>query len=221
MKSISDNDFNLIEDFISGCLTPEDNNTFKEKLKSDAEFAKEYNYRIKMQEYWNDAVVYETTKTEVTNYFRKKKKNRRIFISMLSSAAVIILFGTSIIFIPQISQHHCNKSLVSSERDTTKKIFSPLLDKKPKKGTMYMEPPIYNECDTLFIDRRDDFPKRGTISLIRIENKDKVLKIVLKPEMDLISIPLMGIKPGEYKWNIEGTIFSGNIIIKKSSELKK
>ncbi|MFA5849560.1 MAG: S24/S26 family peptidase [Bacteroidales bacterium] len=221
MKSISDNDFNLIEDFLSGSLSQEDIKLFKEKLKSDAEFAKEYNFRIKLQEYWNDAEVYQTTKIEVTNYFRNKKKNRRILVSMLSAAAVIILFGTSIKFIPQLRQQYFNNSSISSERNSTTNLLTPLIDKKPEKGNQYMSPPLYNDNDTLFIKRKDDFPKRGTIYLIRIENKEKVFKKVLEPEQDLISIPLIGIKPGEYKWIIEGTIFSGNIIIEDNSQLKK
>lgn len=221
MKSISDNNFNLIEDFLSGSLSQEDIKLFKEKLNSDAEFAKEYNFRIKIQEYWNDAAVYEATKIEVTNYFRNKKKNRRILISILSAAATIIMLGSSIIFIPQLRQQYFNNSSISSAMDSTTNLLSPLLENKPEKGNLYMAPPLYNEIDTLFINRTDGFPKRGTLYLIRIENNVKVYKKVLEPEQDLISIPLIGIKPGEYKWIIEGTIISGNIIIEDNSELKK
>jgi hypothetical protein len=212
MNKLTDKDFNLIEDFISGILSPDEEKKFRERLEKDTALAREYNFRLKIKKYWNDAETYTTTKDKVEHVidFEKKKKNKWLVWGI--AASIVILVGISILFYPRLKSHE--PGLANVNKDSVSQLETPLfMEKQPKKGKLYTLPLTFTSKDTLLIQRKPDFPDSGIISLIDQENHKKVLKMEYSRQVDSILIPLSGIAPGDYQWEINGTSYSGSFRI--------
>jgi hypothetical protein len=215
MNKLTDKDFNLIEDYISGILSSDEEKNFKERLGKDTALAREYKFRLKIKKYWNDAETYKTTKDKIGHViaFKKKKKNKRLVWTI--AASIVVLIGISILFYPQIKTHETR--LADKTPDSVSREGVPLyMEKQPEKGRLYTLPLTFSSKDTLLIQRKPDFPGSGMVSLIEQENHKEVLKMEYSRKIDSILIPLSGIAPGNYQWNIKGTSYSGSFQIQKN-----
>lgn len=212
MNKLTDKDFNLIEDFISGILSPEEEKEFRERLEKDNTLLEEYNFRTKIKKYWNDAETYSTTKDEIKQVisFEKKKRNNRLVWSI--AASVVILFGISVLIYPKLNVNEPGFAEMKTDSVTQKE--SPLyIEKQPEKGNLYTLPLTFSPKDTLLIIRKPDFPALGTVSLIEQENHMEIFELDFSQRTDSILIPLSGIAPGDYQWKINGTSYSGDFRI--------
>lgn len=214
MNKLTDKDFNLIEDFISGILSPEEEKKFRERLGKDTALAREYKFRLEIKKYWNDAETYKTTKDKIGHViaFKKKKKNKRLVWTI--AASIVVLIGISILFYPQIKLNEPN--LANKTPDSVAQKDTPLyMEKQPEKGKLYTLPLTFSTKDTLLIQRKPDFPDTGIVSLIEQENHKEVLKMEYSRKIDSILVPLSGIAPGNYQWKINGTSYSGSFRIQE------
>jgi hypothetical protein len=216
MNKLTDKDFNLIENFISGILSPEEEKKFRQRLKKDNKLLKEYNFRTKIKKYWNDAEKYSATKDEIKQVisFEKKKRNNRLVWSI--AASIVILVGISILFYPQIKLNESN--LADMTPDSVAQKGTPLyMGKQPEKGKLYTLPLTFTTKDTLLIQRKPDFPASGTVSLIEQENHKEIFEMDFSQRTDSILIPLSEIAPGDYRWKINGTSYSGSFRIQEDN----
>jgi hypothetical protein len=216
MNKLTDKDFNLIEDFISGILSSDEEKKFRERLGKDTSLAREYNFRLKIKKYWNDAEKYSATKDEIKQVisFEKKKRNNRLVWSI--AASIVILVGISILFYPQIKTHEL--SMVDKTPDSVSREGMPLyMEKQPEKGKLYTLPLTFTTKDTLLIQRKPDFPASGTVSLIEQENHKEIFEMDFSQRTDSILIPLSGIAPGDCRWKINGTSYSGSFRIQEDN----
>lgn len=215
MKTLNNKDFNLIEDFISGNLSPDENKKFRERLNTDENLDKAYHFRTKIAQYWNDAESYEKTKRHVKELFKKEHKRKKKFVTFIYAAAsVIILIGISIFYLQQIKLTNSNSILTDTGKDTSS-VSTLSTNTQPEKGTKYIIPPEYTNQDSLIIYRTKDFKVVEKIHIISMAN-DKVLKeLTIEAGADSILISLKGLKSGSYRWVIVGTAFSGNFNIKE------
>lgn len=212
MNKLTDKDFNLIENFISGILSPEEEKEFRDRLGKDNSLLEEYNFRINIKKYWNDAETYSTTQDKIKQVisFEKKKRNNRFVWSI--AASVVILFGISVLIYPKLNVNKPGFAEMKSDSATQKE--TPLfLEKQPEKGNLYSIPLTFGPKDTLLIIRKPDFPASGTVSLIEQENHTEIFELDFSQRIDSILIPLSGIAPGDYQWKINGTSYSGDFRI--------
>jgi hypothetical protein len=108
MDTTNDHNIGVIEQFLSGILSPEEIVHFNERLKTDNEFGQMYRFRIKMTELWNDADEYQHIKDKVKNVIGREKKSKKRFLKPLLTAASIVLI-ISIYFV-------INRNFSSDER---------------------------------------------------------------------------------------------------------
>jgi hypothetical protein len=216
MKKLNENDFNLIENFISGKLTPYELKKFEGKIQTNTDFIKYYQYRIKIEKLWNDAENYQNTKNRIKQIIEFEKKKKKKQVILWAAASIAIMFGIAVLFSPQVNSKYFNDGMVNNENDSALNDIPRLFShEQPEKGNLYSLPLVFNTNDTLFILRKENFPKKGEVILTNEENKNTVLKKIFSEETDSILIPLQGIIPGRYRWEISGTDYSGNFILEK------
>jgi hypothetical protein len=96
MKEDTDNQ--LIEDYIDGNLKGAELANFQKRLKSDAEFAKAYNLRLKLANLWQQADQYQQTKAQIREVMDAEKKSRffnhrKAYYLLAIAASIILLLG--------------------------------------------------------------------------------------------------------------------------------
>ncbi len=223
MKKIHDKDFHLIEDFISGKLTPEEENRFRERLKAEPALAKACNFRIKIAQYWNEAETYDKTKKQVNELIRKENNRKRRLVTYYSVAAsVIFLIGIAVLYMQRPKQEHPDNRFVLSENDTSTNNISTLsMDEQPEKGSQYVIPPEYTIHDTLIIHRGIDLNGNMKIHIENVSDKTIVQEYRFDSGTDSVCIPLMEFQPGSYRWILVGSDLSGNFMIREDTVSSK
>ena len=101
MDTEKSNDKNLIEDFLDGKLSAGEENGFRERLKTDEEFAHLYNFRIRIAEDWQKATEYEQSKQLAISLIKsvRHKKNRILIIYSLAASFTLLIAIPGIIFL--------------------------------------------------------------------------------------------------------------------------
>lgn len=223
MSTINDTDSSLIENFISGNLSPEEEKKFRERLGTDIKFSKAYDFRIRIAKYWNEAALYDTTKRHVKNHLNlDQKRNKKLLTFFYAAASVVILIGFTVIYTQKSKHGSSERILTDSKKDTSSSFISPFSTHvQPEKGTQYIIPLEYTSHDTLIIKRTINL--RGTKKIYIRSMVDNSMKreYVLVSGIDSLLIPLQGIQPGNYQWVIAGTSYSGKFLIKESPMIKK
>ena len=125
MKTSNDKDFNLIEDFISGKLSPKEEKIFSERLTKEENLAKKYHFRIKISKYWIEEDSYETVKKHVKEILKKElNRGKNIATYLYAAASVVILIGITIFFTQQPKRGSFDTRLTNAENDTSTSIIS-------------------------------------------------------------------------------------------------
>jgi len=223
MKTLNDKDFNQIENFISGNLSPDEDKKFRERLAKETNLAKAYDFRTKIAKYWNEAESYKTTKRQINELFKREQNAKKKFITFIYAAAsVVILIGISIFYLQQTKHGTSDYKLTNIGKDTSSITISPLSTNiQPEKSTLYINTPEYSSNDTLIIQRAKDFKNIEKILIKRVDGNNILKEYVLAAKVDSLLIPMKGLQPGSYQWIIIGTEYSGNFIIKDHPEIKK
>jgi len=220
METISDNDFNLIEDFISGKLSTEEEQKFRKRLKTEQELEKAYRFRLKIAQFWNEAETYEETKKQVKTLLSHEKGKRKRFTTVYYIAAsVVILIGVAVFYMNRSRQTSQENIYAISENDTSQN--NPVMletDEQPQKGSLYSIPPEYTIYDTLIIHRLKDMQDTGRLYIEYVSDHEIIKEYQFTPGMDSIQIPLTEFQPGDYRWVLTGTSFSGNFTIRDDTE---
>ena len=223
MSTINDIDSSLIENFISGNLSPEEERKFRERLETDIKFSKAYDFRIRIAKYWSEAELYDTTKRHVKNHLNLEQKRNKKFLTFLYAAAsVVILIGFTIIYTQKSKHGPSERILTDSKKDTFSSFISPFSTHvQPEKGKQYITTLEYTNHDTLIIKRTKDFRETEIIDIRSMVDNSMIGEYVLASGIDSLLIPLQGIQPGNYQWEIAGTSYSGKFLIKESPMIKK
>lgn len=223
MKTLKDKDFNLIEDFISGNLSPDEDKKFRERLDTETNLANAYRFRTKIAYYWNEVESYETTNEHVKELLKQERNRKKKYVAYFYAAAsIVILIGSSIFFFRQPKEGSSDNRLTLSYKDTSTESFLPLsINKQPEKGTLFVVPPEYTVLDTIIILRTKDFHDKEKILIRRTTDSTIVKEFILEMYKDILHIPLNELQPGNYYWIIDGSSFSGSFIIKERLEIKK
>lgn len=220
MKKNNDIDFDLIENFISGDLSSEEQKKFLNRLETDAEFFKAYNFRSKIQKYWVESEQYTTTKKQIKDLLVLNQKREKRITFYYAAASIAIILGVTGLLVIQKDNRLITNELSNSAKDTSKTLLFPIQKTvQPQKGRHYIMPIEYNNHDTLTIYRPKGVINVLNVFIKNVDNNTIVLEIELNT--DSILIPLKHIRPGLYKWEISGTSSSGDFIVKEIPENRK
>ena len=220
METINDNDFNRIEDFISGKLSSEQEQKFRERLNTEPELEKAYRFRLKIAPFWNEAETYKETKKQVKILLNHEKGRRKRFTMVYYIAAsVVILIGIAIFYMNRDKQTSQESLYVVSGNDTSQS--KPVMletNEQPQKGSLYSIPPEYTIHDTLIVHRPKDMQDAGKLHIECVPEHAIVREYPFTAGMDSILIPLTEFRPGDYTWKLAGTSLSGNFIIRDDTD---
>ncbi|MEQ9290359.1 MAG: hypothetical protein RIG77_25730 [Cyclobacteriaceae bacterium] len=208
----------MIEDFLSGALSPDEEREFRKRLDAEAHLAKAYSFRSKIALYWNEALSYETTMKQVKEVVDKERNRKRKLATYLYAASVVILIGVVVFFAQQPKRNAIDGQFAASEKDTSTNSISPLsTNEQPEKGSQFAVPLEFLLNDTLVIHRTTDVESVEKIRILRLSDHGVVGRYLLKEGADSLLIPLKGMQPGSYQWIKAGTPSSGDFIIRENS----
>jgi len=93
---MNDENTRLIEDYIDGTLSQEQNISFEQRLKSDKDFAYNYNSRLRASKLWLDADEYKTTHDSIRRIIKNENRSfftRNRYYIFSVAASIIVLMG--------------------------------------------------------------------------------------------------------------------------------
>lgn len=215
MTDLQNNDFDFIEDYISGELTPEEEANFVIRLNTDSSFAEHYKIRLKLGTLWIDSDEYERTKEIVKSqrfHIATRKKRQRFYF--VTASAVCI---AGMVFLLNFNKKHEHNIKAINLREDTTKEYTPRLNKPEHYGNLYSTPITYSKKDTLFIEWNDSFIQNQKVSIINIPDST-IIAIYHFHNKQRLQIPLTEFKTGLYFWNFENNSASGKFIIKETEE---
>jgi len=207
------NDIDLIESFLEGGLSANEQVEFNNKLKTDKAFNELYQFRVKIDAKWRGAMEFELTGKRIGQIIRKHKKSKQRKVFLYSAAAVLI----AIITIPGailLNQRH--KSIQFAESET----YQLQIDIPESKATLN----YYDEEYKQLKPEHEELFFFGDTILFRWETAlDVETAIIIKErgtDMPEWRIPVkshfrkyetdMQLPPGSYIWKLEG--FEGEMV---------
>jgi len=222
---ITDND--LIEGFLDGSLSNEQNAFFEERVKSDKAFAEALAQRQLLQK----AYVEATKRIELKNHIRsiisdekRKTANQRTFWLIAASITILVGIGSFLLFKPKQTLN--NNVAKQDSLPPEDQLVSPnktnivefgTLDtlhqqNEDIKNLLPTEGAVFSQTDTIIFSRQNvDVNEMLTIT-------DKTGSVIFKTTIqsgtaEYIVLPF-ALKPGTYIWNFEHANISHTIIIK-------
>jgi len=222
---ITDND--LIEGFLDGSLSNEQNAFFEERVKSDKAFAEALAQRQLLQK----AYVEATKRIELKNHIRsiisdekRKTANQRTFWLIAASITILVGIGSFLLFKPKQTLN--NNVAKQDSLPPEDQLVSPNKTNIVEFGTLDTlhqqnediktllpaEGAVFSQTDTILFSRQNvDVNEMLTIT-------DKTGSVIFKTTIqsgtaEYIVLPF-ALKPGTYFWNFEHANISHTIIIK-------
>ena len=93
---MNEKDTRLIEDYIDGTLSQEQKIIFEQRLKSDKDFAYNYDSRLRASKLWLDADEYKTTHDSIRRIIKNENRSfftRNRYYIFSVAASIIVLMG--------------------------------------------------------------------------------------------------------------------------------
>jgi hypothetical protein len=221
---ITDND--LIEGFLDGSLSNEQNAFFDERVKSDKAFVEALAHRQLLQKSYIEA----TKRIELKNHIRsiisdekRKAANQRTFWLIAASITILVGIGSFLIFKPKQTLNNIAKQDSLPQED---QLVSPNKTNIVEFGTLDTlhqqnediktllpaEGAVFSQTDTILFSRQNvDVNEMLTIT-------DKTGSVIFKTTIQSgtakCKVLPFALKPGTYIWNFEHANISHTIIIK-------
>lgn len=98
METNNQNNIDLIEQYIEGNLSKEEQHKFNVRLQTDGEFANLYRFRLKIRKDLQKAKHYEKTRTQVSGAIKRVKNQNRMLIYYAVAAGLALLVAIPGIF---------------------------------------------------------------------------------------------------------------------------
>lgn len=128
METNNQNNIDLIEQFLDGNLSKEEQNNFNNLLKSDKEFAYLYRFRLKIREDLQKAIQYEKTGKLVAVTIKNINRKKRLNTIYAIAAGLTLLIAIPGIYTIVNKQEQNNLAEADS---TNSEIFTPQI-KQPE-----------------------------------------------------------------------------------------
>lgn len=219
------NDKNLIEDFLDGKLSAVDEDSFRDRLKTDEEFAHLYNFRFKIAEDWQKATEYEQAKQQAKSLIKsvKRKKNRIIIIYSLAASLTLLIAIPGIIFFNKQINNTANTTN-NKEQGGEKRYKTHIELQENKASINYLDTIILVSPVNNSIIRLNDSiifkwtPPADSIENLIIENRINgkiILDNKITKGMEIFGLPPSFLPVGEYSWYIKRLSTKGSFRIVK------
>lgn len=134
-----DNSFDdsLIEDFLDGKLTSEQNVKFQERLKTDKEFKELYDFRMKISEDWQEANEIEQALQQTKFIIEgiNRKRNRRIIVYAIAATLALLVIIPGVIFIG--IRNNNSPGFVDNNNIDTSQSYQPQLKLPEEKTSLF------------------------------------------------------------------------------------
>ena len=186
----------LIEDFLDGKLSPEEVKGFNERLEIDPSFKNLFQFRNKIQEAWNEASEFESTKTFIKNLHMKKTANhtsRKLYWAIAVAAMLILIVPLAIQFNKNSSQLQIDevesKATVEFLDQKFKQVY-PVQGQIVKSGNILFTWESALDVKTAIVLTEMESKEVYIISPITSDQKNYLLKDTMPP--------------GKYEWKMEG-----------------
>lgn len=213
MKSETADYHDLIENYLEGNLTEQENRRFQELLSTNAQLAEQYKIRITMGNHWAKAKEYGETRQSIhETIVRTKmiKKNRLVAWSVAASLLVIL----SVSGIVLISDHENNLSGITLNSDETGIQAVPQIKQAEEKASIHImghlkliKPNKSMSCngsDSIVFKWESDSNSQSHLIISNEKNE----KIIYREKINLVDNQFILEKnflpAGKYTWKIEG-----------------
>ncbi len=201
-----ENDIELIEQYIDNVLECKELSGFEERLKNDEEFAKLYNFRIKVAANWNKAEEYKEIKKEIKDSLQSKSIKPKFKLNRYWAAAVV----TVLVLIP--SAVIVNK--IQNNRKANSEVFElQINDPSFENAAHYFDASfqqiIPENKQTFSVDDEVSFEWNSSLNvrtaiIIRDANTNSmVYRFPIKSNIKEYQLRV-NLEPGNYKWELEG-----------------
>ena len=206
METDNLNNIDLIELFIDGHLSKEEQHKFNERLETDDEFANLYRFRIKIREDLQKANQYEKTSAQVSGAIKRvKSQNQRIVIYAVAAGLTLL------VAIPGIFTLVNRTETTVAETDSTEtQLFEPQtsLPKEVASGGQYIPELLKMEVtqtkDSVIFEWEPALTNQATLVLILQVNEKQILKKELEAATTRTALKKEQLPFAKIVWYIEG-----------------
>lgn len=199
-------DIELIEQYIDKVLEGKDLSDFEERLQNEEEFAKLYNFRIKVAANWNKADEYKNVKEEVKESLQNKTIKPKFKLNRYWAAAIV----TVLVLIP--SAVIVNR--VNNNRQADSEVFElQMNDPSFENAANYYDASfeqiipedkhIFSESEEVSFEWNSSLNVRTAIIIRDAKNNSMVYRFPIKSNIKEYQLRV-DLEPGDYLWELEG-----------------
>lgn len=214
METQNNDNIILIENYLDGKLSEDEEKRFLRQLESDSELAKLYRFRLKIKNDWQKARQYKETRQQVIHAVRKAKshKKRKVIYAVAASLALLVIVSEVFIIVNQRSFQ-----IVSTESNSTQmETYQPQL----KEPESYANSGRYNpeaetnelflsftvENDSLVFSWHPITSGKSDLVVISQESENELFRKQIKLSTSKVALPVNQLPAGKMIWFIDGFI---------------
>lgn len=207
METNNQNNIDLIEEFIDGNLSKEDQRNFNVRLKTDQEFASLYRFRLKIREDLQQAKQYEKTGKLVAGIIKnvQRKKRRNTIYAIAAGLALLIAIPGIFTIVNKQEQNNLAKA------DSTKtEIFTPQIKQPESFANQGQYVPdaitlnVSQTNDSVIFQWQPPIQEASKLVIIGQANGKEVFNSEIKANAQRIALSNDKLTSGKLVWYIEG-----------------
>lgn len=226
----TEKDIELIENFINGDLSAKETESFKSRLKSDTDFANEYNNRIKLSKLWKEADEYQKTRNEISKILENEKTSffisHRYYIVSIA-ASIIILLGVYLLFFQTNKSMKMDTQIVQNDSSSANdNVIDFQMDEPTKLATVeVLRNPIdlispedninFTDTDPIVLEWFSTSKDMDTLFVWSKSMNKIIINQVLVQKEDTMSYNIGFLPEGEYNWYLNDTLIKKSFTIYK------
>lgn len=207
METNNQNNIDLIELFIDGHLSKEEQHKFNERLETDVEFAELYRFRLQIREDLQKAKQYEKTRAQVSGAIKSvKNQNRRIVIYAVAAGLTLLVAIPGIFTLVNRTE----TTTVSETDSTERQLFEPQtsLPKEVASGGQYIPELLKMEVtqtnDSVIFEWEPALTNPAILVLLTQSGEKQILKKELEAATTRTALKKEQLPFGKIVWYIEG-----------------
>ncbi|MDO8951013.1 MAG: hypothetical protein Q7U86_00230, partial [Draconibacterium sp.] len=206
METNNQNNIDLIEQFLDGNLSKEEQHNFNVRLETDDEFAELYRFRLKIREDLQKAKQYEKTRGQVSGAIKRvKKQNQRLIIYAVAAGLALL------IAIPGVFTLINRTETTVAETDSTDtQLFEPQtsVPKEVASDGKYFPELLKMEVtqtnDSVIFEWEPALTNPAILILLSQSGEKQILKKDLEAETARTALKKEQLPSGKIVWYIEG-----------------
>lgn len=207
METNNQNNIDLIEQFLDGLLSMEEQNNFNVRLETDQEFAALYRFRIKIREDLLKAKQYEKAGNLVSGTIKRYERKKRLNTIYAIAAGLVLLIAIHGVFTIVNKQEQNNLA----ETDSTQtEVFEPQI-KEPEsyanQGQYVPDALILSATqtnDSVIFQWKPALSETAKLVVLKQANGDELINTEISPDTQQKTISTDKLSTGKIIWYIEG-----------------